>query len=322
MPGEADCSTRPLLTDLLSRIVSTQSGDVVIDLTDTEFIDVAVIRVVATAQQLLDRQGRRLVFRSPSRLAARLIDLVGLTDSIEPRDRPRDEPGMSATDQSLTHESPPVAPLSDRFVAVVLELAPDGIAVTDERGRMVEVNRGFETLFGYPREQLLGHTVEMLLPAAMRSAHREHRHDFDEMPSARPMGTRLDLWAIHADGTTFPVKVGLSPVSTAHGLRTIMAVRPHSQRRSTDDQAARDRAVIADHDRMAVAMNDTVIRLIFSASLRLHSLIETATVREVAAIYPAIDELDTAIRDIRTVAFARALAPTFDDPTTSDPTMA
>ena len=217
-------------------------------------------------------------------------------------------------------EPSPVVPLSDSFVAVVLELAPDGIAVTDELGRMVEVNGCFETLFGYPREQLLGHAVEMLLPEAMRSAHREHRHDFDETPLARPMGTGLNLWGLHADGTTFAVEVGLSPVSTADGRRTIMAVRPHSERRASDDQAAADRAVVAEHDRMAVAMNDTVIRLIFSASLRLHNLIESATVRELASIHPAIEDLDTAIREIRTVVFDRARALTFDNPATPDPT--
>ena len=213
-----------------------------------------------------------------------------------------------------------MVPLSDSFVAVVLELAPDGIAVTDELGRMVEVNGCFETLFGYPREQLLGHAVEMLLPDAMRSAHREHRHDFDETPLARPMGTGLDLWGLHADGTTFPVEVGLSPVSTADGLRTIMAVRPHSARRASDDQAAGDRAVVAEHDRMAIAMNDTVIRLIFSATLRLQSLIESATIRELSLIHPAIEELDTAIREIRTVVFERSLPLTVDIPTTPDPT--
>ena len=212
-----------------------------------------------------------------------------------------------------------MVPLSDSFVAVVLELAPDGIAVTDELGRLVEVNRCFEGLFGYSREQLLGHAVEMLLPNATRSAHREHRHDFDEVPLARPMGTDLDLRGLRADGTTFSVEVGLSPVSTANGLRTIMAVRPRGERRPGDDLAATDRALIADHDQMAVAMNDKVIRPIFSASLRLHGLIESATVRELAAIYPAIDELDRAIREIRTVVFERSGSPDEDGTATPRP---
>ena len=196
-----------------------------------------------------------------------------------------------------------MVPLTDSYVAVVLELAPDGIAVTDELGRMVDANRCFEDLFGYSRQQLMGHTVEMLLPDGLRVAHRAHRHDYDEVPLARPMGTGLNLLGLHADGTEFAVEVGLSPVSTAEGVRTIMAVRPISERRASEDQAVGERAVDADHDRMALALNDEVIRPIFSAGLRLHGLIETASVRQLAAIQPAIGELDDAIRALRNLLF-------------------
>ena len=200
-------------------------------------------------------------------------------------------------------EPPSLVPLSDSFVSVVLELAPDGIAVTDEMGRIVHANGYFEQLFGYSREQLLGHSVEMLLPEAVRPAHREHRYHFDELPIARAMGSGLDLWGQHADGTAFSVEVGLSPLSTATGVCTIIAVRPTAARRARDDQAAGDRAVTVERDRMAVALNDQVIRKIFSAGLHLNGLIETATVRQLAALNPAINDLDDAIRDLRNAVF-------------------
>ena len=196
-----------------------------------------------------------------------------------------------------------MVPLTDSFVAVVLELAPDGIAVTDELGHIAHANGCFEELFGYSREQLAGHTVEMLLPTAVRVAHREHRHDFDQVPLARPMGTGLDLHGRHADGTEFPVEVGLSPVFTEEGVRTIMAVRPIDERRASDDQAIGDLAVHADHDRLAVALNDQVIHSIFSASLKLHGLLDDATLRQLAVLQPAIEELDDAIRDMRNILF-------------------
>ena len=59
------------------------AGNVVIDLAETEFIDTATVRVFAVAQQLLDRHDRKLTLRSPSRLAARMLYLFGLTDLIE-----------------------------------------------------------------------------------------------------------------------------------------------------------------------------------------------------------------------------------------------
>jgi anti-anti-sigma factor len=81
--GEWDFSTKSQLADLLSRVIALPTGDVVIDLAEVEFIDTATVRAFVISQQLLDRNGRMLNFRSPSKLALRLLDLFGLTDLIE-----------------------------------------------------------------------------------------------------------------------------------------------------------------------------------------------------------------------------------------------
>ena len=83
--GEWDLSTRSVLCDVLSKVIALSTGDVVMDLTEATFIDTAIVRALAGAQQLLDRQERKLTFRSPSRLATRVLHLFGLTDLIEPR---------------------------------------------------------------------------------------------------------------------------------------------------------------------------------------------------------------------------------------------
>ncbi len=80
--GEADLATRSLVSDALSRVIGTRTGDVVVDLAEVEFIDTAIVRVLAEAQHLLDRQGRVVTFRSPSRLAIRVLGLFGLGDVI------------------------------------------------------------------------------------------------------------------------------------------------------------------------------------------------------------------------------------------------
>lgn len=81
--GEADISTRRVLCDVLCRVIADRTGDVVIDMADTTFVDTAIVRALGTAQQLLDRQDRILTVRSPSRLAARVLQVFGLTDLIE-----------------------------------------------------------------------------------------------------------------------------------------------------------------------------------------------------------------------------------------------
>jgi anti-anti-sigma factor len=87
--GEADVSTRPALADVLSRVIAHGAGDVAIDLAPVTFIDTATVRALATGQLLLDRRGRALTIRSPSRLAVRVLELFGLADLIETRPVPQ-----------------------------------------------------------------------------------------------------------------------------------------------------------------------------------------------------------------------------------------
>jgi anti-anti-sigma factor len=81
--GEADSSNKAALSDVLSRVIASLSGDVVIDMAEAEFIDTATVRVLAVGRQLLGDQGRKLTFRSPSRLTTRVLHLFGLTHLIE-----------------------------------------------------------------------------------------------------------------------------------------------------------------------------------------------------------------------------------------------
>jgi anti-anti-sigma factor len=81
--GEADLFNRPALSQALSTVIASHDGDVVVDLAETAFIDTAIVRALADAHRMLGLQGRTVTFRSPSRLAARLLDLFGLTDLIE-----------------------------------------------------------------------------------------------------------------------------------------------------------------------------------------------------------------------------------------------
>jgi anti-anti-sigma factor len=84
--GEADVSTTSVLSDVLSRVIASGAGDVVVELAEVKFIDTATVRTLAVARKLLDGRGCNLTFRSPSRLAAHVLDLFGLSSLIEARD--------------------------------------------------------------------------------------------------------------------------------------------------------------------------------------------------------------------------------------------
>ena len=64
------------------------------------------------------------------------------------------------------------ASLSDAVAWAVVERAPDGIVAVDEGGRVVLANDQLSSQFGYERAELLGHPIEMLVPAALRDRHR------------------------------------------------------------------------------------------------------------------------------------------------------
>jgi anti-anti-sigma factor len=87
--GEVNSSTAPVLSKALSRVIVKRCGDVVIDLANLEFIDSASVRVLTACKRMLDREGRRLTFRSPSRLAARVLEVFALAGLIEAPYAPR-----------------------------------------------------------------------------------------------------------------------------------------------------------------------------------------------------------------------------------------
>jgi len=81
--GEADISTTCVPSGVVAWVATWRTGDVVVDLGELEFIDSSTVLVLSRGQQLLERQGRTMTFRSPSRLAALVLQVFGLADSIE-----------------------------------------------------------------------------------------------------------------------------------------------------------------------------------------------------------------------------------------------
>ena len=111
---------------------------------------------------------------------------------------------------------------SEERLLLVVEAAPSGMIMVDERGTIVLVNSQVERLFGYKREELLGQTIDMLVPTAVRDKHPEHRSNFFAEPKARAMGVGRDLYGQRKDGTQIPVEIGLNPLMT-DGERFVLA---------------------------------------------------------------------------------------------------
>ena len=129
----------------------------------------------------------------------------------------------------------PQAFRGEGFFRDLAEAAPDALVVLSE-GRIVFVNGQAEKLFGYPRDELLGQSVEILIPERYRDVHRDHRDHYVQEPRPRQMGAGLNLTGRHKDSTEFPIEISLSPVQTANGLLVSSAIRAVRDRRREVEQ--------------------------------------------------------------------------------------
>jgi PAS domain S-box-containing protein len=131
----------------------------------------------------------------------------------------------------------------------MLESAPDAMFMTDAAGVMLVVNQQAEVMFGYDRIDLLGRSIDMLLPERLRRAHAEHRARYGSAPSVRAMGVGLNLSALRSDGIEFPVEISLSPLDDADGVGVVVSVRDISDRVAADAALKRVQSAIdAVHD--------------------------------------------------------------------------
>jgi len=140
-----------------------------------------------------------------------------------------------------------------RFRAVV-EAAPNGMVMIDGGGTIVLVNNEIERLFGYTRDELLSHPIELLVPERLRERHPGLRTEFVGHPKTRAMGAGRDLYGVRKDGAEIPVEIGLNPIETDEGLFVLASVVDITERKHAESELRRSNeelerfAYVASHD--------------------------------------------------------------------------
>jgi PAS domain S-box-containing protein len=144
---------------------------------------------------------------------------------------------------------------ADAKFQYLLESAPDAIVIVDDAGRIAIVNHQAEALFGYDRAELLGQSVELLLPEQLRAIHVHHRANYTIEPHTRPMKSGYTLKARRKDGSEFPTEVSLSPLQTENGLLITSVIRDITERVQAETALRRQTRFVELLQEVAVTAN-------------------------------------------------------------------
>ncbi len=126
----------------------------------------------------------------------------------------------------------------------LFEAVPDALVLVDEKGLIVQANRQALSLFRYPASELIGASIEMLVPEGAKARHRAHRAGYMSHPHVRAMGaTGQTLMGRRHDGAQFPLEIALSPINSNGTVQYLASIRDIS-----DSPRARQVLVRATYD--------------------------------------------------------------------------
>jgi PAS domain S-box-containing protein len=179
-------------------------------------------------------------------------------------------------------------PREDRDVVAFdefLEVAPGAILGIDADGRIAMANAEAEDMFGYPRADLIGRSVDVLVPRWLRAAGRSVQEEYFRDPPPHRNG--LTQYGRRSDGGEFPVEISLSTLETTRGPIALASVRDISGRLS-EESAIRDqvqrRAIAtallgveeAERSRIATSLHDDTIQVLTASLMALDRLARAA----------------------------------------------
>jgi len=121
----------------------------------------------------------------------------------------------------------------------LLESAPDAMVIVDAQQRIALINAQTETLFRYPRAELLGRPFAMLLPERSRAPYLAQLTAFMIDPWTTSKSQMIDLYGVRSDGVEFPIEVSLGPLDTEAGILVSNAIRDITARRQIEASLAK-----------------------------------------------------------------------------------
>jgi anti-anti-sigma factor len=340
LPEHIDVSNASPITEELLSLINRGATALIADMTATASCDHAGADAVVRAYHRAAASGTQLRLVVTAQVVRRVLTISGLDRlvSIYPSLEAATAAGAAAAVVSLVParavaggggparpsraartrnprpaavQAPPgTAAVSRAVLLKLIDSLADGVALADDDGKIVLVNRRLEDTFGYERSELVGRPVEALIPADLRAAHRGHRAAYAQAPRARPMGDGIRLAGLRKDGTTFPVKVSLNPVLTATGHLTLAVIRDITEARQPEDLLDLARAAVAaEQAYQDEELLDRVVDHLFNIGLMLQAAIDLPHDVARERIAEALEHLDDTIHEIRDHGFTTRQQP-------------
>ena len=183
---------------------------------------------------------------------------------------------------------------------LTVEALPNAIVMVDEYGKIQLVNALTEKLFGYSREELIGQSVEILVPERFHPAHTISRSAFFAETQVAPMGSGRDSLAKRKDGSEFLVEIGRNLIHTTEGALVLTVIIDVTERKRVELELQRQREELAHVTRVST-VGELTTSVAHELNQPLGAILSNAEAAEMFlnADPPALDEVREILADIR-----------------------
>jgi PAS domain S-box-containing protein len=196
--------------------------------------------------------------------------------------------------------------LSERLAIAVVESSPDGLLLCDDHGVINYVNEELSSMSGYRVVELIGKKVETLVPMDTRPAHPTLRDSFVAANASRPMGPSGDVRLLCRDGSELSVSIALSVIRDGAVRSVVASIRDISERVEQERRLQISNEALAlasERERIARDLHDTALQHLYALGLEMQALEMLVDSSMSTRLSSAVDQIDHAIREIRTTVF-------------------
>ena len=248
--GDGDLSILPMPLGLQGEIGIIVAGSQRVGFpreTERLLLNVAANQAAIGLQEvrLLDEE-KRVANELDQRVAQRTRELVAANDELKSQiaERRLAEERLRQEEMELKR--------SEAHKAAILNSVLDCIVTIDHEGRITEFNPAAEHTFGYRRGEVVGRSLaEVMIPPSLREKHRQGLAHYLATGDAQVIGKRIEITAMRADGSEFPVELAISRIPSDGPPSFTGYLRDITQRKRSEEELRRSQAFLAETRRLS-----------------------------------------------------------------------